>query len=475
MLNSQVKVNQNKIDGIVDCQTDLLSFTKGIFESSHKDFVLNWHHRIICNYLERVVIGDINRLIINLPPRYSKTELAVINFMAWSIGIFPDAEFIHATYSKRLATSNTWKTKGIIESEAYKEIFPYLTLRGDSKAKDEWRTTVGGVVYATGSDGTITGYGAGKMRNTFGGAIIIDDPHKASEGNSDIRRQNVIDWFITTMESRVNNPATPIILIMQRLHEQDLSGFLLDGGNGEEWEHLMIPAINSKEEALWDYKHSLSDLRRMEKSNPYVFTGQYMQTPSPLGGGLFKDEWWKFYDLLPNVEYRIITGDTAQKTKEYNDYSVFQCWGYLDGNIYLTDQIRGKWEAPELKTQFVAFWMKHYGSGSQTRGKLRRAYIEDKVSGTGLIQDIKRDKNNPIPIMGVGRSIDKVSRAMDMVSYIASGYVFLPKNADYLSDYLSEFAKFTPLMSHAHDDQIDPTLDAIDILLRPATATAGIW
>ena len=198
-----------------------------------------------------------------------------------------------------------------------------------------------------------------------------------------------------------------------------------------------------------------------------------MQSPSPLGGGIFKDEWWKFYSVAPNVEYKIITADTAQKTKERNDYSAFQCWGVLDNNIYLLDQIRGKWEAPDLKIQFKAFWAKHFGSGTETRGQLRSAYIEDKVSGTGLIQDIK--KNDGIPVIAVQRNTDKVTRAMDMAPYIASGYVYLPENTHWLSEYLSEFARFTPLMTHEFDDQIDPTLDAINILLRPAENESGTW
>lgn len=457
------------------CQTDLLQFTKTVFlDTKGSEFLENWHHTVICRALEKVFIGDTKRLIINLPPRYSKTELAVINFIAWCVGIFPDCEFIHASYSKRLAATNTWKTKAIVESEIYKQIFGNIHLRGDSKAKDEWRTTEGGVVYATGSEGTITGYGAGKMRDKFGGAIIIDDPHKASEATSEIRRQNVIDWFTTTMQSRTNSLHTPIIVIMQRLHEKDLAGFLLDGGNGEKWDHIVIPVLNEKDEPLWEYKHALSDLERMRSSNPYVFAGQYMQTPSPMGGGIFKNDWWKFYKAAPNVLHKIITGDTAQKTKEHNDYSVFQCWGHMeDGNICLLDQIRGKWEAPELKIQFKAFWTKHYGSGTETRGRLRSAYIEDKASGTGLIQDIK--KNERIPVVAVQRNTDKVTRAMDMAPYISSGYVYLPEDAPWLSDYLSEFSRFTPMMTHEHDDQIDPTLDAINILLCPAGKESGTW
>src|SRR5690606_8711278 len=151
------------------------------------------------------------------------------------------------------------------------EIFGPTIFRDDSNAKDEWRTKDGGCVYATGAGGTITGYGAGKMRDTFGGAIIIDDPHKAGEAWSDTMRQNVIDWFQTTMESRKNTPDTPIILIMQRLHEQDLSGWLLAGGNGETWEHLCIPAEMPDGSSFWPQQFPLEMLERLKTASPYVY------------------------------------------------------------------------------------------------------------------------------------------------------------------------------------------------------------
>ena len=216
---------------IADCRTDLLTFSQTMFKARKgADFKYNWHQDAICEALEKVVTGQIKRLIINIPPRSGKTELAVVNFLAWAMGSFPDSEFIHATYSKRLATANAYSARAVMLHEKYSEIFPHVKLSGDSKAKDEFRTDNGGLVYATGAEGSITGIGAGKMRGYFGGAIIIDDPHKAGEANSDTMRQNVLDWFTTTMESRKNSPETPIIVIMQRLHEDDLSGFLLNGG-----------------------------------------------------------------------------------------------------------------------------------------------------------------------------------------------------------------------------------------------------
>ena len=203
----------------------------------------NWHHKEICDALTKIYTGEIKRLIINVPPRYSKTELAVVNFMSWALGHHPDSEFIHISYASQLANENSFKCREMILSGAYNEIFPYTKVRDDSSARDHWKTTSGGVVYATGTKGTITGFGAGKKRKEFGGCIIIDDPHKASEANSDVIRNSVLSWFQTTLESRKNDPSTPIIVIMQRLHEMDLAGWLLDGGNGEEWTHINLPAI----------------------------------------------------------------------------------------------------------------------------------------------------------------------------------------------------------------------------------------
>src|SRR5690554_3835671 len=210
---------------IADNRADLLTFTQTMFRARKgADMLPASHHKPICDALERVVIGKTKRLIINIPPRAGKTEIAVINFIAWCMGNWPDSEFIHASYSKRLATANTYAVRAIMQNETYTAIFDHTDLAGDSKAKDEFRTAHGGIVYATGAEGSITGYGAGGMGADFKGCIVIDDPHKAGEANSPTMRQNVLDWFATTMESRKNSQETPIILIQQRLHENDLAG-----------------------------------------------------------------------------------------------------------------------------------------------------------------------------------------------------------------------------------------------------------
>lgn len=444
----------------------LHNFTRYMFRSKRNiDMLDNWHQARICKALERVYTGRTNRLIINVPPRSGKTEIAVKAFIAWSMGLAPDSEFIHASYSKRLATANAYDIRAMMQHEAYRLIFPWLKLQEDSKAKDEFRTTAGGIVYATGAEGTITGYGASKMRDNFGGAIIIDDPHKAGEATSPVMRQSVIDWYQSTIQSRLNKPDGPIIIIMQRLHEEDLSGWLLNGGSGEPWEHLVIPARDESGQSFWPEQFPTEMLDRLELTSPYVFAGQYMQRPAPLGGGIFKDEWWRFFDAMPPIKYRAIYADTAQKTKEQNDYSVFQCWGLTqDNQMVMLDMVRGKWEAPELEAMARAFWQKHHSQAYH--GPLRAFKVEDKVSGTGLIQKLKREG---IPIVPIQRNIDKVSRAFDAAPYIQSGNVYLMRSTPHLADFLSEAAVFP---NGTHDDMIDATMSAISDLTAPQATPA---
>lgn len=247
------------------------------------------HHQMICDALMRVFRGQCPRLIVNMPPRYSKTELVVVMFIAWCMGKVPDAEFIHASYAGTLASENSSKVLQVMQHEAYQEIFPDVWLANDAKA--HWRTTEGGQVFTTGTGGSMTGFGAGKDREGFGGAILLDDPHKADEAKSDTIRKGVVDWFQNTVESRQNAPGrTPIIVVMQRLHQQDLAGWLLGGGNGEDWELLCLSALQEDGTALWPEKHSAEQLRVMQKAAPYHFSGQYQQRPSPAEGGFFKPD-----------------------------------------------------------------------------------------------------------------------------------------------------------------------------------------
>jgi predicted phage terminase large subunit-like protein len=230
--------------------------------------------------------------------------------------------------------------------------------------------------------------------------------------------------------------------------------------------HAIPIEHNLSKGPLWEYKHNETDIKRIEKADPYVKSAQYDQEPAPKGGSIFKTEWWRYYDLLPYCFHKIITADTGQKVKSTNDFSVFQCWGKAREGIFLIDQIRGKWEAPDLLQQARSFYMKH------NAGKLHvsQFYIEDKSSGSSLIQTLRRANDQRydkihIPVCDIQRNTNKVVRAHGVVGYISAGYVHLPNNVEWLSDYVTEFSKFTPLMNHKHDDQIDPTMDAIEKLL----------
>lgn len=468
-----------------------IAYTRYFFK--HREslkFIINKHHLIIAKTLDKVFSGEIKRLIINIPPGYTKTEMAVIDFVGRGLALNPAAKFIHTSYSSDLAMTNSSRIKEMVLSDVYQELWP-LTLKKDSKAKKAWYTEEGGGMLAVSSGGAITGYRAGRMFEGFSGAIISDDPLKPEDAYSDAKRTQVNNRINNTLKSRLAHDNIPMIFIMQRLHEDDPTGFLLRGGTGEKWHHLILPSEikedyvypkeykygieikhNLAEGALWEYKHTLEMLKVMRDSDPYTTAAQYDQKPTPLGGGIFKDSWWKYYntEVLPQFKYRFITADTAQKDKEANDYSVFGCFGVCDDKVYLLDIIRGKWESPELKIVFKDFWDKHKNL-TATSGRMRALYVEDKVSGTDLIQNLQKE----MPIIAVQRNKSKVTRAMDTVPYVTTGRVLLPESAIWLSDFKDEIRKFTPLMTHKHDDQVDMFMDGVEIGLMDNKNEAGAW
>lgn len=481
------------------CEKSYLQFAKYVFKYREgSKFIVSKHHKLMAKIFMMVVKGDIKRLIINIPPGYTKTELAVILFMAWGLALNPRSKFLHASYSDDLALLNSSGTKDIIKSEEFQAIWTQ-PIRTDSHAKKRWTNIFGGGVQAAPSGGTITGLRGGRIEPGFSGAVIIDDPVKPEDAYSDVLRNRINNRFNNTFRSRLAIEDTPIILIMQRIHEDDLTGFLLRGGSGDKWHHLSIPALIPEEELeypfdytygipieydflpgpIWETKHTKEQLLQLKSADPYTYSSQYDQRPSPLGGSMFKKEHWRFYDRYDHannrlyidensvikIEYKNIYADTASKTADFNDYSVFQCWGKgEDGRIYLIDQVRGKWESPDLRRKFLRFIDRHEFFHRKVGLGLRYRKVEDKSSGTGLIQDINRERGSGY-ITGIPRDKDKVSRSMGCLPQMAQGNVVIPRKAFWLNDYVDEFAKFTPVMSHKHDDQIDPTLDAISEML----------
>ncbi len=419
------------------------------------------HHRLICDALMRVFRGECKRLIINIPPRYSKTELAVVNFIAWALGRVPDAEFIHTSYSSTLAVNNGAAVRGMLQHEAFRAIFPEVALADEARA--HWTTTAGGVMYATGAGGTITGFGAGKHRDGFGGAIIIDDPHKADEARSDVIRQGVIDWFQNTLESRRNSPDTPIILIMQRLHEKDLAGWLLEGGNGETWEHLCLSAWADARDTvpLWPEKHSADDLRRMEKAAPYTFAGQYRQRPAPLEGGIFKPGQLQVIDALPAGRIEWCRAWDLASVDRGGDYTAGGKLGKLpDGRLVIGGMERDQ-VGPDERDALMRNTAARDGRGvrisiPQDPGQAGKTQI------LALTRMLAGHMVHSSPETG-----DKVTRAEPLASQVNVGNVLMLRGA--WNDPLIEEMRLFP--NGAFDDQIDALSRAYAQLLGAADPT----
>lgn len=462
----------------------LLDFARWYFpEREGMDFIEGPHHRVIGETLDRVLAGEITRLVITVPPGYTKTEAAVVNFIAKGFHVNPGARFIHSTFSDDLARENSDKVKSLIALDGYQAVRE-VVIRHDSSAKDRWKTTAGGGMLAKAAGGPITGFRAGYMdRTTFTGALVIDDPLKPDDAFSPAKRKTVNQRATNTFRSRLAHDRVPIIVIMQRLHGDDFVGHLLTGGTGERWHHLNLPVLidnaepyppewthgipiahNLPDGPLWRDKHDEDEIEVL-KADAYTFASQYMQRPVSIEGALFQMDGFQWWTELPAIEWYSMYADTAQKTGERNDYSVIQLWGKAANGIYLVDQVRGKWEAPQLETTALAFWEKH-------RGKHVRGFnVEDKASGTGLIQSLRQ---KGVPVIGIQRERDKYMRGLDAAPWIATGMVHLPDNADGITVPLRAELQMFDGLGTGHDDQVDPLMDAIADMLAE-TAGGGGW
>ncbi len=424
------------------------------------------HHEAICAALMRVYRGETRRLIINVPPRYSKTELAVVNFIAWALGQSPDAEFIHTSYSATLASNNAGAIRALVQHEEYRALFPATELA--TEAQHHWRTTSGGVLYAVGAGGTITGFGAGKMRDGFGGAIIIDDPHKADEARSDVIRQGVIEWFQNTLESRKNSPETPIVLIMQRLHEKDLSGWLLGGGNGERWEHLCLSAWADEAEGrpLWPEKHSAEELRRMEEASPYVFAGQYRQRPAPPAGGMFKPDRIEVVDALPSAVSWVRGWDLASTEARQGadpDWTAGVRLGRLADGRYIVGDVTRLRESPDGRDAAIR-------NAAARDGKATRISIPQDPGQAGKSQVLAFARLLAgYPLHTSPESGDKITRAEAFAAQVNVGNVLMLRG-EWNDAYTGELRMFP---NGAHDDQVDGSSRAFSALLEARTPSVA--
>lgn len=366
----------------VMCLEDVMIHTRYFFRKMKKrKFIVNSHHEQVCNVLNMVIEGLLTKVIINIAPRYSKTELAVKNFVSSAFAHNPASVFIHLSYSQKLVEDNSEAIKAVIKSQEYQSMFPEVRISGKNDSKKKWNTTAGGSFYAASTAGQVTGMGAGTVedeedyiefesqlkallesievnsfavKSKFGGALIIDDPIKPEDAFSDVLRVKINERWDSTLKNRVNSRRTPIIVMGQRTHEEDLSGHLMqsDGftydlqeaiNNPDIWYVLSIPVIQEdgkgNEFALWPFKHSLPELKKMQVTDQLNFDTQYMQDPTPLIGlmyGTFRT--YKNVESIP-LTLKSIRKSYVDTADEGKDFLCSICYHETETAMYVTDVI----------------------------------------------------------------------------------------------------------------------------------------
>jgi predicted phage terminase large subunit-like protein len=449
--------------------------------------------------LEKDELGCQN-LLITMPPRHAKSTFGTVLFPSYFMARNPTRYIMSCSYNSQLATDFGRQVRAVVENKSMAQAFPDFQLSTESRAADVWRTEVGGAYFAVGVGGTTSGRPAN--------LLLVDDPIKSREdAESMTQRNKTWNYYTSALATRLqpqsNGSPPKQIVILTRWHPDDLAGRLMDSEDWKEgrWKHINFPAVKkvpngvkksvaqlpetderhipqgklstvapSKrhyyeevEEPLWPERFPLEDLKRRERLNPREFASLYQQQPYIEGGNIIRTEWWQKYpaDLAPErFSTLIITADTAFKKTETADYSVLCVAGMdVNGDMYVVDVIRGRWDFPELKQRMIRL-------NSYWRGKgLRAVYIEDKASGQSLIQELKRESGvSVIPYKVVN---DKVARVNAILPIIEGGRVLLPDQSDWLDDFIDESVSFP---NGNHDDQVDAVTMAIDILSRTSVS-----
>jgi predicted phage terminase large subunit-like protein len=423
--------------------------------------IMGEHIAVLMSRLTDVREGRTRRLVINVPPRSLKSLLGSIAFPAWLLGQDPSATIICVSYAQELSDKLARDTRTLMMSPFYRRVFPETRLASAKPALQELITTRQGYRLATSVGGVLTGRGA----NT----IIIDDPIKPLDAKSESQREMANDWYDHTLYSRLDDKLHgAIVLIMQRLHEDDLTGHVLEHGS---WEHVRFPAIAEEDEehhyrtpsGPMVFRRRKGDLLLPEREpqhildaqkramGSYDFAGQYQQSPAPQGGELVKAEWFKRYTKADKPEHfdRVVQSwDTANKATELSDFSVCTTWGIKDKQNYLLHVFRKRLEFPDLKRE-----VRHH----QVLFSAGVVLIEDKASGTQLIQELNRDGLSAVT--RYKPEADKVMRMHAQTAAIEDGRVLLPKEAPWLDDYLHELMLFP---RGKYDDQVDSTSQFLD-------------
>ena len=435
-----------QIERVEKCQRSFLSFVKSMWP----EFIVGKHHRIIAEKLERIADGELRRLIINMPPRHTKSEFASFLFPAWMIGKNPNMKIIQATHNTELAVNFGRKTKNLIEREDYQEIFN-TRLAADSKASGRWDTDRGGMYYAVGVGSNLAGRG--------GDLIIIDDPHSEQTAMSNNGFDDAWDWYTGGPRQRLQ-PGGAIILVMTRWSEKDMTGQLIRAqakdATADQWEIVELPAIMESGKACWQEYWPLEDLETVKASiPPSKWNAQYQQHPTGEESSILKREWWKRWEKtsIPSLEYVIQSYDTAFSKRETADYSAITTWGVFRPNeagqagLILLDSKKGRWDFPELKQialDSYKFW------------EPETVIIEAKASGMPLTHELR---NMGIPVVNFtpSRGTDKLSRVHSVSPLFESGMIWAP-DKKWADELIEECAAFP---NGEYDDLVDSTTKAL--------------
>ncbi len=442
------------------CLTSVIFFTRYFFHQRFsRKFIVNEHHTIITDALDKVINGEIKKLIINIAPRYGKTEIAVKNFIAHGLALNPSSRFIHLSYSDDLALDNSEEIKDLIKHESYRILFPNVIIKQGSDSKKKWYTTEGGGVYATGAAGQVTGFGAGQVDDVpdeqfadsssgFAGALVIDDPIKPEDADSEIIRERINQRYDSTIKNRVNSRNTPIIIIMQRVHERDLCGYLL-AQDPTEWTIISLPCIKPDNTALWPFKHTLEELERLKADNEVVFERQYQQDPKPLKGIVFPPKELNYYvpsELITNafttsLGYFDIADEGSDNLAGLIGFNIEQ-------KVYIPEVIFNKANT-DVTLPLVADMLK--------RNKTSYARVESNAMGAMFGRELQT-RLYECQILLINNSINKHTRILMNESFIRKYFVFL--SPEFQSDEYKRFMKelcsyMKEVKTQSHDDAPD--------------------
>ena len=432
-------------------QTDFMAYVHEMWPG----FVDGRHHKVMAKKFQEIADGKIKRLIINMPPRHTKSEFASYLLPSWFLGRFPGKKIIQCSNTAELAVGFGRKVRNLVGSEQYAKIFPNVALRADSKAAGRWSTSHNGEYFAIGVGGTVTGKGAD--------LLIIDDPHSEQEAKLAASNPEVFDsvyeWYTSGPRQRLQ-PGGSIIIVMTRWSKRDLTGRVLKSmieRDGEKWEVIEFPAILPSEKPLWPEFWSYEELNALSDELPVSkWNAQYQQQPTSEEGALIKREWWKIWEGQnpPPCEIIIQSWDTAFTKNERSDYSACTTWGvfYLnedpdDANIILLDAVKKRMEFPELK----AAAMRYYQEWEPDV-----CIVEAKAAGAPLVFELRK-AGVPVSEYTPSRGNDKIARVNSVTDLFSSGKVWAPATR-WAEEVIEEMASFP---NSDHDDLVDSSTQAL--------------